>query len=77
MGIFIAKAIVAPAGGATVPLTYGPDPVTGFAYSCDPSSPNLYFTDVSRVRPVLQARPLPLGEGDHRRMPGKPVLPDD
>jgi hypothetical protein len=21
--------------------------VTGFSYSCDPSSPNLYFTDVS------------------------------
>ena len=47
MGIFLAKAIVAPAGGAGVPLTYGPDPVTGFSYSCDPSSQKLHFTDVS------------------------------
>ncbi len=54
MGIFIAKAIVAPAGGTTVPLTYGPDPVTGFSYSCDPSSPNLYFTDVSLSDPFCK-----------------------
>jgi hypothetical protein len=46
MAIFIAKAIVAPAGGSGVPLTYGPDPVTGFSYSCDAGSPNLHFTDV-------------------------------
>ncbi len=47
MGIFIAKAMVAPAGGPGVPLTYGPDPVTGFSYSCDASSPNLHFLDVT------------------------------
>ena len=47
MGIFIAKAIVAPNGGSAVPLTYGPDPGTGLSYSCDPASPNLHFTDVS------------------------------
>jgi hypothetical protein len=46
MAIFIAKAIVAPAGGSGVPLTYGPDPATGFSYSCDAGSPNLHFTDV-------------------------------
>jgi hypothetical protein len=54
MGIFIAKAIVAPAGGAGVPMTYGPDPVTGFSYSCDPSSPNLFFTDVSASDPFCK-----------------------
>jgi len=47
MAIFIAKGIVAPGGGAAVPLTYGPDPVTGFSYSCNPASPSLFFTDVS------------------------------
>ncbi|MGE5278071.1 MAG: S-layer homology domain-containing protein [Acidobacteriota bacterium] len=46
MAIFIAKAIVAPAGGAAVPIAYGPDPVTGLSYSCDAGSPNLHFTDV-------------------------------
>jgi S-layer homology domain len=47
MAIFIAKGTVAPAGGSGVPLTYGPDPVTGFSYSCDPASPSLHFTDIS------------------------------
>ena len=37
MSAFVAKAVVAPQGGAGVPLTYGPDPVTGFSYSCDQS----------------------------------------
>ena len=47
IAIFIAKAVVAAAGGATVPMTYGPDPVTGFSYSCDAASPNLHFTDIA------------------------------
>jgi cysteine-rich repeat protein len=47
MGIFVARGIEAPGGGAAVPLTYGPDPVTTRSYSCDPSSPNLHFTDIS------------------------------
>jgi hypothetical protein len=47
MAIFMAKAVVAPGGGAAVPNAYGPDPVTGFSYSCDAGSPNLHFTDVS------------------------------
>jgi hypothetical protein len=46
MAIFIARAIVAPLGGAAVPVTYGPDPDTGLSYSCDAGSPNLHFTDV-------------------------------
>ena len=46
MAIFIAKAMVAPAGGSAVPITYGPDPDTGLSYSCDAGSPNLHFTDV-------------------------------
>ncbi len=46
MSAFVARAVVAPGGGAAVPLTYGPDPVTGFQYSCDQSNPNTHFTDV-------------------------------
>ena len=46
MASFIAKAVVAPGGGNAVPLTYGPDPVTGLSYSCDAGSPNVHFTDV-------------------------------
>ena len=46
MAIFIAKALVAPDGGAAVPVTYGPDPVTGLSYSCAVGSPNLHFTDI-------------------------------
>jgi hypothetical protein len=47
MSIFMAKAIVAPAGGAGLPETYGPDPNTGNSYSCNPSSPSLHFIDVT------------------------------
>ena len=46
MAAFVAKSMVAPAGGAGVPLAYGPDPVTGLSYSCDAGSPNVHFTDV-------------------------------
>jgi hypothetical protein len=46
MAILIAKAMVAAAGGGGVPAVYGPDPDTGFSYSCDAGSPNLHFTDV-------------------------------
>jgi hypothetical protein len=45
MALFIARAITG--SDAAVPLTYGPDPVTGRSYSCDPSTPNLYFSDVT------------------------------
>ncbi len=46
MSAFVARAVVAPGGGAAVPLTYGPDPVTNLSYSCDAASPNIHFTDV-------------------------------
>ena len=46
MSAFVARAVVAPGGGAAVPLTYGPDPVTGLSYSCDVGSPNTHFDDV-------------------------------
>jgi 2-keto-3-deoxy-6-phosphogluconate aldolase len=45
MAIFVAKAIVAPAGGPGVPQTYT-DATTGLHYSCNPASPNLHFTDI-------------------------------
>src|SRR5580765_2353658 len=44
MGMFIARAMTG--SDAAVPVTYGPDPVTGLSYSCDPNTPNLHFTDV-------------------------------
>jgi CSLREA domain-containing protein len=46
MASFIAKAVVAPSGGSAIPMTYGPDPVTGLSYSCDSGSPNVHFIDV-------------------------------
>ena len=46
MAAFIAKALVAPQGGAGRPAAYGPDPVTGLSYSCDAGSPTIHFTDV-------------------------------
>jgi uncharacterized repeat protein (TIGR01451 family) len=47
MALFVARGLVAPAGGAAVPLTYGPDPVTNRSYSCDAGSPDLFFTDIT------------------------------
>jgi hypothetical protein len=32
---------------AAVPQTYGPDPVTGRSYSCNPAAPSLHFTDIT------------------------------
>ena len=46
MAAFVAKAIVAPQGGAGVPVTYT-DPVTHLHYSCDAGSPDTHFTDVT------------------------------
>src|SRR5262249_26978761 len=42
--IFIAKAIAG--SGPAVPVTYGPDPITGLSYSCAAGAPNLHFSDV-------------------------------
>jgi hypothetical protein len=47
MGIFVARGIEAPGGGAAVPLSYGPDPGTGRSYSCDAGSPDVFFTDIT------------------------------
>jgi hypothetical protein len=46
MASFVSKGTVAPQGGAGVPETYGPDPDTGFSYSCNSGAPLLHFTDV-------------------------------
>jgi hypothetical protein len=54
MAGFVAKAMVAPGGGAKVPLTYGPDPVTGLSYSCDGGSPSVHFTDVPASDPFCK-----------------------
>jgi hypothetical protein len=45
MALFVSRAMAG--SDAAVPLAYGPDPVTGRSYSCDPGSPNLHFTDVT------------------------------
>jgi hypothetical protein len=54
MAAFVAKVLVQPEGDAAVPLTYGPDPVTGLSYSCDPASPNVHFTDVPDSNPLCK-----------------------
>jgi CSLREA domain-containing protein len=47
MAIFVAKGIVAPAGGAGVPLTYT-DPVSHLSYSCDAAgTPHSFFSDIT------------------------------
>ena len=76
MAAFIAKAIVAPGGGAAIPLTYGPDPVTGLSYSCDAGSPERALHRRARHRSLLQARPLPLGQGHRLGLRGDDLLPD-
>jgi hypothetical protein len=53
MASFIAKAIVAPAGGAAVPTTYT-DLGTGRSYSCDAGTPNVHFTDVPASSPFCK-----------------------
>ena len=45
MGVFVARSVAGSDAG--VPMAYGPDPVTGLSYNCDPSSPNIHFSDVS------------------------------
>ena len=53
---------------AAVPMTYGPDPVTGLSYSCDVGQPEPPLHRRARRPTLLQARPLPLGQGHHRRL---------
>ncbi|HEV8117614.1 MAG TPA: PKD domain-containing protein, partial [Thermoanaerobaculia bacterium] len=45
MALFIARAVAG--SDAAVPVTYGPDPITGRSYSCNAGTPNLHFTDVT------------------------------
>ena len=45
MALFIARAVAG--SDAAVPVSYGPDPVTGRSYSCNAGSPNLFFTDIA------------------------------
>jgi hypothetical protein len=54
MAALIAKAIVAPSGEAGVPQIYGPDPLWGTSYSCDPASPRLRFVDVPASDPFCK-----------------------
>jgi hypothetical protein len=54
MAAFVAKATVAPTGGPGVPLSYGPDPVTFLAYSCEPGAPNVHFDDVPATDPFCK-----------------------
>ncbi len=79
MASFIAKAIVAPDGGAGVPVTYSQD---GRSYSCDPASPNLHFTDVPVTSPFckhihfLWAKAIVSGCSATMYCPGLPVARD-
>jgi hypothetical protein len=48
MAIFVAKGIVAPAGGAGIPLVYTQPAPPHLSYSCDAAgTPHSYFTDVT------------------------------
>jgi hypothetical protein len=82
MASFIAKAVVAPKGGAAVPTTYGPDPNTGRSYSCDAGSPSLHFTDIAVSNSFckhihfLWARGIVDGCTATTYCPGKPVTRD-
>jgi opacity protein-like surface antigen len=82
MAAFIAKAVVAPLGGTGVPAAYGPDPVTGFSYSCSAGSPNLHFSDVPVTNTFckhvhyLWARGIIGGCSATKYCPGDPVTRD-
>ena len=74
MASFIAKAVVAPGGGDAVPITYT-DPTTLRSYSCSSGQPEPALHGRPRLQRLLQAHPLPLGEGDRGRLHGDDVLP--
>ncbi len=79
MASFIAKAIVAPQGGAGVPVTFSQ---SGRSYSCDPASPDLHFTDVPVTNPFckhihfLWAKGIVSGCSATMYCPGLPVSRD-
>jgi hypothetical protein len=82
MSAFVARAVVAPGGGAAVPLVYRPDPVTNLSYSCDPASPAIHFTDVPASNSFckhahfLWAKGIISGCGATTFCPGDPVTRD-
>lgn len=53
MADLLARSIMVGTGPA-VPQTYGPEPVTGSSYSCDPAGPALHFTDVTAADPFCK-----------------------
>ncbi|HEY7036337.1 MAG TPA: hypothetical protein VH482_33725 [Thermomicrobiales bacterium] len=81
MASFIAKAIVAPGGGAAVPVSYT-DATTARTYSCVSGSPNLHFTDVAVSNPFckhihfLWAKGIVDGCAATKYCPGSPVARD-
>ena len=81
MASFIAKATLAPDGGAAVPVTYT-DATTSRSYSCEWGSPNLHFTDVSSSSPFckhihyLWAKGIVDGCSATTYCPGQPVTRD-
>jgi len=81
MASFIAKAVVAPAGGSAVPISYT-DPTTARSYSCVSGSPNLHFTDVPVSNAFckhihyLWARGIVDGCSATKYCPGSPVARD-
>jgi len=81
MASFIAKAIVAPGGGAAVPATYA-DPTTSRSYSCVSGSANLHFSDVPVSNPFckhihyLWAKGIVDGCTATTYCPGQPVARD-
>jgi hypothetical protein len=82
MAGFVAKGVVAPAGGGAIPMSYGPDPKTGLSYSCEAGSPNVHFTDVPASDPFckhvhfLWAKGIVGGCDTTRYCPNDPVTRD-
>ena len=63
-------------------MSYGPDPITHLSYSCNTGAPNVFLHRRARDRSLLQAHPLPVGQGVHRGLrrddycPGQAVTRD-
>ncbi|HEV8118428.1 MAG TPA: S-layer homology domain-containing protein [Thermoanaerobaculia bacterium] len=74
MALFVARAMAG--SDAAVPQAYGPDPTTGRSYSCNPSSPSLYYTDIAagdlycRHAHYLWARDVNTGVSGNSYQPG-------
>ena len=74
MASFIAKAIVAPGGGAAVPMTYSdPDHRPVLLLHAREPQPPLHRR--AGDQSLLQAHPLPVGPGHRGRLHGDDVLP--